>query len=132
MIRKSLIVGDFIPSTLHAENGIVCTLEREMVPSHNAQGGNYIMKKVILATALATSMGVHASEYTGEYLELICTIDGIAGQEVSVPTSNYEYKNVTESVGLTFEWEYEVTEKAYIRSIDSTTINDNGNGTYHG
>lgn len=88
-------------------------------------GRSYIMKKSILAAVLATSMGAHASgDYTGEYLELICTIDGIPGKEVSVPTSNYEYKNVTESVGLTFEWEYEVTDRSYIRSINTRTIND--------
>jgi hypothetical protein len=62
----------------------------------------------------------NAGEYEGEYLELICEIDGVAGKEVSVPIN--EWHKVTEREDIKYESEikYEVEDRFYKSSLTTT------------
>jgi len=119
------------------------------------------MKKVILAVAVVSASGAQASdyrtdlsegyspnadtveadrklrkeeeamEYQGEYLELICTIDGVPNKQISVPTSAWKRETKREDINYESTLEYKVEEDTYRQSLNTSTASRGGQMSYY-
>ena len=90
------------------------------------------MKKLVLAVAvISAASSVQAEDYPGEYLDLICTLDGVPNKEVSVPTSNWVRESKVEDIGFESKIEYKVDETQYYQSLNTSSNRGGGQMSFY-
>ena len=72
-----------------------------------------------------------ASEYQGEYLELICNIDGVAGKQIKVATSAWKREQKNEETSFSSTIEYKVDEGSYRQNLNTSTTSRGGQMSYY-
>ena len=63
-----------------------------MIDDTNIHNIHNIMKKLVATIALASTASVNAADYPGKEVELICTIDGVEGKQVTAKVEEWEHE----------------------------------------